>query len=294
MAFTDDIQRLFKQGDIITKLLIINTIAFILLWIIEIVGSISHTNIYFAVLQNIAVPTAVTSLLRKIWTIATFSFFDTAFFSYFCNMILLNWAGRIFLNFMNEKKLLATYILGILSGLLVSIIFSNLTTTDGVLLGPSAAVLAIITAAATYAPNYKIYLLFFGEVSIKVFAIIIAVFECLPLLSTFGHYNPQLLIPTIYVLGGILYGFSWAYLLRKNIDISLWLLRIINNFEQSKNIKKGPSLHTKRHRDEEYISYEEISYDEDEINTILEKISKSGYDSLTKEEKEKLFKQNKK
>ncbi|MCQ2609069.1 MAG: rhomboid family intramembrane serine protease [Bacteroidales bacterium] len=294
MTFTNDIQRLFKQGDIITKLLIINTIAFILLWMVEIVGSISHTNVYYTVLQNIAAPTLAKSFLRKIWTIATFSFFDTAFLSYFCNMIFLNWAGRIFLNFLNEKKFLATYILGIFSGLALSIIGSSLSITQGILLGPAAAVLAVIVAAATYAPNYRIYLLFFGEVPLKVFAIIIAVFECLPLISIFGQYNPQTLASTFYKLGGVLYGFSWAYLLRKNIDISMWLLKFITNVENTRIEKKGPKMYKHTHRDEEYVSYEEVSYDEEEIDTILGKISKSGYDSLTKEEKEKLFKQNKK
>ncbi len=298
MTLVNDIKRLFKQGDIITKLLIINTIAFILLWIVEIIGSISHTNVYSSVLQNIAVPTNIQALVRKFWTIATFLFFDTSFFSYFCNMIILTWTGRIFLNFMNEKKLLATYILGGLSGLLLSVLCSTFSVDSSnamVILGPSAAVLAILTAVATYAPNYKIYLLFFGEVSLKIFAIIFAALECIPLLSALAQGpNPHILFITMYQVGGLLYGFMWAYLLRKNIDISLWFLKIINKIENSSKEKKGPVLHTNRHRDEEYVSYEEVRYDEENIDKILEKISKSGYDSLTKEEKETLFKQSKK
>lgn len=289
MTFFSDLQYRFKQGDILIKLLIINGFCFSLLWIIEIIGNIFSPAIYQAVLANISAPTFIGHFIQKPWTVFTFLLFDTSFWSLFCNMLILLWTGRIFIDIMDEKKLLATYILGGLTGLVLTLCVST-PTTSVTLLSPTAAVLAVMTAIATYSPNYKVFLLFFGEVSLKVIAIIFIAIECIPLLSLANGMNTGLILAANR-LGGILYGFLWVILLKKGTDISHWFLVLLTNIENA--TKKKTKMRVKRHKDESYVSYEEVKYDENEIDKILAKISKSGYDSLTKKEKETLFKQKK-
>lgn len=286
----------FKNGDILTKLLLINGACFLLLWVIEIIADITNTEIYSITKNILAAPTDGIALLKKPWTIVTYMFFDTSFLSLMCNMLFLFWMGRIFIDIINEEHLLATYILGGLAGVALPVLYSLITQTGTVLINPIAAVLAVTVAIATYAPSYKVFLLFFGEVSLKTLAIIIVVVELLPLLSIAStHFSNQVLAVTLCKIGGIVLGFSWAKLYTKGNDISEWVIQLYKKIDFSRKPKSNYRVYKNKKRDESYVDYEEVSPpSQEEIDCILKKISESGYDSLTKEEKETLFRQSKK
>ncbi|MBR5434519.1 MAG: rhomboid family intramembrane serine protease [Bacteroidales bacterium] len=297
MNIRTDIMQEFKRGDYLTKLILINGALFLLLWLIEILASIINPSIYSAIIANISAPTQGSILLHKPWTILTYMFFDTSFLSLLCNMLFLFWMGRLFIDLVNEKQLLATYILGGFAGVALPLICSSATTIMGMLLNPIAAVLAVTAAIATYAPNYRVYLLFFGEVKLKTLAIIIVVVELLPLLSISSQvFQSQVLAVSLCKLGGILYGCLWALLYKKGTDINEWFIRLVTRIEKRET--KTSRIHvTKRNkRDESYVDYEDVTSDTNqaEIDKILKKIAESGYNSLSNEEKENLFRHNNK
>ena len=293
MNIQNDILREFKSGDSLTKLLLINGAAFLLLWIIEIIASISSTGIYSFTLHNIAAPTAVMALLKKPWTIITYMFFDTSFINLMCNMLLLFWFGRILVDITNERKLTAIYVLGGFSGVVLPILVGS--PANGFLLSPIASILAVIAATATYAPNYRVFLLLFGEVSLKILAIIIVAIELLPMIHLASQSSPQLLALSLCKLGGVAFGVCWALCYKKGTDIAHWFETFLTQLTNRNKTKNTFTYTRNNKRDEEYVSYEEVTKtNQEDIDRILKKIAESGYNSLTKEEKETLFKQNNK
>ena len=293
MNIQNDILREFKSGDSLTKLLLINGAAFLLLWIIEIIASVSSTGIYSFTLHNIAAPTAVMALLKKPWTIITYMFFDTSFINLMCNMLLLFWFGRILVDITNERKLTAIYVLGGFSGVVLPILVGS--SANGFLLSPIASILAVIAATATYAPNYRVFLLLFGEVSLKILAIIIVAIELLPMIHLASQSSPQLLALSLCKLGGVAFGVCWEKKNKKGTDIAHWFETFLTQLTNRNKTKNTFTYTRNNKRDEEYVSYEEVTKtNQEDIDRILKKIAESGYNSLTKEEKETLFKQNNK
>ena len=257
MNIQNDILREFKSGDSLTKLLLINGAAFLLLWIIEIIASISSTGIYSFTLHNIAAPTAVMALLKKPWTIITYMFFDTSFINLMCNMLLLFWFGRILVDITNERKLTAIYVLGGFSGVVLPILVGS--SANGFLLSPIASILAVITATATYAPNYRVFLLLFGEVSLKILAIIIVAIELLPMIHLASQSSPQLLALSLCKLGGVAFGVCWALCYKKGTDIAHWFETFLTQLTNRNKTKNTFTYTRNNKRDEEYVSYEEVT-----------------------------------
>ena len=290
--------QLLKQSDWLTKLIFINVGAFVLLWLIEIISAVTSTQIYGFTLANISISTDWHILIRKPWTLLSYMIFETSFLNLFCNLLIFTCFGRIFIELMNDKRLLATYVLGGIAGVLFAIIISiPLSAAGMIVLGPTTAILAVMVAIATYFPNYKVYLAFFGEVSLKVLAIIIAVIELMPLLSLSRQgVTTPFLAPIFCKIGGMLYGFLWAKLLKNGTDISAWFIKLIDRTPAKKTPQFTVNKGSRRQRDESYVDFEEVTEEvsQEEIDRILGKISQTGYDSLTKEEKETLFKQSKK
>ena len=208
------------------------------------------------------------------------------------NMLWLHFGGKIFLQYLNPKQLLSTYILGGISGgLLFVIAYNYIPSLQGYLdgaqaLGASASVLAIIVAIATYTPNYSVQLPFIGFVKLKHIAIFTVALDIIsiPKGNTGGH---------IAHIGGALFGYIYIKHMRKGNDFSKgfssFLERLINTFKPKSKLK---TVHKRAKTDYEFNSGK--SAQQKEIDKVLEKISKSGYESLSKEEKATLFSASKK
>tara|TARA_B100000768_G_scaffold147045_1_gene140370 strand:- start:527 stop:1111 length:585 start_codon:yes stop_codon:yes gene_type:complete len=187
-------------------------------------------------------------------------------------MIWLHFAGKLFLDYFNEKQFFSTYILGgICGGILFILSFNYLpafeiANQNAKAMGASASVLAIMFAISTHIPNYRIQIPFIGMIKIKYLAIALIILDVIsiPKGNAGGH---------IAHIGGALFGYIYAKQLNKGIDISKNLYQLIN-IVSLKNIFKKQNK-TKKNQTK--------------IDTILEKISKSGYSSLNKQEKEILF-----
>lgn len=276
------------QKTILSRLMQINIVIwFVCLFISVFTWLFNISDISF-VTKLFAVPSDISALAEKPWSVFTYMFLQEAFWHLFFNMLMLYYGGKIFLQYFSQKQLLLTYIFGGLVGALFFIlafnafpVFENMKG-QAVALGSSASVLSILIAAATYRPDYTLNLFLLGQVKMKWVAIVFVVIDFLSISkgNSGGH---------IAHLGGALWGFLYAFMLKNNFDI----YRI---FKKKPKIRvktvNTENYHKRPKTDEQYNA--ERAQEQEEIDRILEKIAKNGYSSLSDKEKEFLFRQSKK
>lgn len=296
----DDAKQFFSRKSILNKLIVINLAVFVLvniinlfLWLFKIDSNVDGQAGTSIIINFLAVPADLESLLLRPWTIFTYMILQENFIHLFFNMMVLYFGGRIFLEYLDEQKLLNTYIFGGLVGAGFYIaafnifpVFSN-DLQYSVALGSSASVLAILIAAATYVPEYSVVLLFFGRVKLKYLALVIILIDLLSIQkgNAGGH---------IAHLGGAFWGYLFISQMKHGRNLALnfrWLQfrKKFKVYNSSKNTKKSEPFAAKGRplSDEDYNAMK--NQHQQKIDRILEKISKSGYSSLSKEEKELLF-----
>jgi membrane associated rhomboid family serine protease len=293
MAMIDEIRNSFKGGSSLIKLIYINLAVWIIVNIIEIFFYLTNTHdSYMKFLLYLALPADLSNLVHKPWTLITYMFLHKNFIHILFNLLWLYWFGRIFLQYLDEKKLVGVYLLGGLSGGLLYIITYNLFPVfSGELamshaLGASAAVMAIVIATAVYAPDYHMNLLFIGPVKIIYIALIgFAVTSLFDFsINTGGK---------IAHIGGALFGYLYILRYRSGKDMTRGINRLLDSLFGL--FKPRPKVRVTHRRFEDDMAYNRRKKEEQaEIDRILDKIAKSGYDSLSSKEKEILFKQSKK
>ena len=284
----DGFKQFFLQKSVLSRLMLINIIIWLICLFVSVFTWLFNISDISFVTNLFAVPADLSSLSDKPWTIFTYMFLQEQFWHLFFNMLMLYYGGKIFLQYFSQKQLLITYIFGGVFGALFFIIsfntfpvFGNMKT-DAVALGASASVLSILVAAATYRPEYRLNLFLLGQVKMKWVALIFVVIDILsiPKGNSGGH---------IAHLGGALWGFLYAFMLRKNFDIYLIFKHQPKIRVKSRN---ADNYHQRPKTDEQYNA--ERAQEQEEIDRILEKIAKNGYSSLSDKEKEFLFRQSKK
>ena len=235
-----------------------------------------------------AVPSDISALAEKPWSVFTYMFLQEQFGHLFFNMLMLYYGGKIFLQYFSEKQLLLTYIFGGLFGALFFILAFNAFPVfedmkgHAFALGSSASVLSILIAAATYRPDYTLNIFLLGQVRMKWVAIVFVVIDFLSITkgNSGGH---------IAHLGGALWGFLYAFMLKSDFDI-------YKIFKKKAKIRvktvNSENYHRRPKTDEQYNA--ERAQEQEDVDRILEKIAKSGYSSLSDKEKEFLFRQSKK
>jgi len=286
----EDIKITFKDGNMLTKLIYVNLGVFLLIKIVTIVIVLFNIGSASIFTEWLSVPADVIKLLYKPWTLITYMFLHEEFLHILFNLLWLFWFGKIFLEYFTDKQLLNIYLLGGLSGAFLYIIsynllpiFSNVLPFSSAL-GASAAVMAIVISTAVYVPNYTVYLMFFGPVKLKYIALVSVLLDVVLLLdgNSGGH---------IAHIGGAIFGYYYTIQFKKGREIFSGFSNIVDNtlnlFKYKNNLKVTYK------RSESDINYKKRKNTEQkDIDKILEKISKSGYNSLSKEEKEILFRQS--
>lgn len=293
----EEFKQIFAQGSVLTRLLISNALVWIGIKIIMLGFFLFNIDLSTAsyVIRFFSVPASLGTLVFKPWTLLTYMFLHEDFWHIFFNMLWLYWFGKIFLEYLDGKKMLVVYLLGGIMGAFLYIIsfnifpvFANIKDVSYAL-GASASVLAITIAISTYIPNYSIHLMFLGPVKLKYIALFAIVQDLLSIQNqnAGGH---------IAHLGGALLGYYFIIQLKKGNDISKPIIRFLNTL-QNYFIKEGSGLRvshsnptsSRRNKTDEDFNYEKKQRQK-QMDEILDKISKSGYESLTKEEKDLLFK----
>ncbi|WP_046744224.1 rhomboid family intramembrane serine protease [Kordia zhangzhouensis] len=245
----------------------------------------------------LALPKDLGELLVKPWTIVTYAFMHGGFFHLIFNCIGLYFTGRIFYMFFTEKQFITVYVYGIFAGALAFLLAYNLLPAfagdRATLMGASAAVLAVTAAGATYAPNLIVNL--FGVFPIKYWVLaillVISYIASIPYDNAGGHFAH---------LGGLLIGYIFVKQLQKGNDIGIGFERFWDRLNAFFTTKKKSPLKTVYKKEEKKRSTTTkssastpSSEKQQKIDAILDKISKSGYESLTKAEKDFLFKAGK-
>jgi len=293
MGIWDDIRSTFKNGNNLTKLIYINIAVFVLITIASVLGFLLKNSIISQkALDIISVPASLKTLLARPWSLITYMFTHKDVWHILFNMLWLYWFGRIFLEYLDQRKLVAVYLLGGISGALVYIVSFNIfpvyaeVVAESVAIGASASVMAIVIAIAAYVPDYTVQLFLFGRIKIKYMALAIFV------LTSFMDFSVNSGGKLAH-MGGALFGYIYTLNLRHGRDIGKGFNKIIDFFTTMfKPRKKLKVTHKKVTTEYEYNKIK--SDHQKDINIILDKISKGGYDSLTKEEKETLFKESQK
>jgi len=293
MGIWDDIKKSFRDGSNLYRLIYINIAVFILITFVAIIGFLlNNQEIPVKALNIFAVPSSVGSLFLRPWTLITYMFLHKDIWHILFNMLWLFWFGKIFLEYLDQRKLVAVYLLGGISGAVVYILSFNIfpafagVVSESVAIGASASVLAIVTAIAAYVPDYTVQLFLFGRIKIKYMAL--AIFVLTSVMDFSVNSGGKLAH-----IGGALFGYLYTINLRQGRDVGRGFNKIIDFFATIfKPRKKLKVTHKKAANEYEYnkIKAEQQS----KINLILDKISKGGYDSLTKEEKDTLFRESQK
>lgn len=280
----------FKTSDIATKLIVINVILFLLIRVVAFLFGLSASTL----IQWIALPEDFFKLLLQPWSIVTYSFVHLGLWHLVFNMLVLYWFGSYVLNLFSEKRFLTIYLLGAIAGGILYVLAYNIFPVfsgyTGKLIGASAAVRAIMIFIAAYTPHSKLRIFTFN-ISLWHIGVAVVLLDILQLTSA---NNPGGMLAH---LGGALLGYVYAMQLKKGNDIGVWFENFIAWIVQLfKPKKKKKFKHVYRTTQQKKTRFNKDILNTDKqkkIDALLDKIAKSGYDSLTKAEKEFLFKASK-
>ena len=291
MGIFDDIKKSFYRGSSLTQLIYINIGVFILISLAAIAGFLlTNPLIDETTIKFLAVPASLQALLLKPWTLVTYMFLHKDIWHILFNMLWLYWFGTIFLHILDQRKLVAVYLIGGICGAVLYIASFNVfpvfqgVVSESVAIGASASVMAVVVAIAAYAPDYSVNLLLLGRIKIKYMALAILV------LTSFMDFSVNSGGKLAHI-GGAVFGYIYAMKLRQGRDLGIGMNKIIDFFATIfKPRKKLKVTYKKPVTDYEY---NKVKADRQaKIDEILDKISKGGYDSLTKEEKATLFRES--
>ncbi|MDR2475185.1 MAG: rhomboid family intramembrane serine protease [Bacteroidales bacterium] len=299
----DNLSRSFKRADILMQFISINIGVFVASLVIMLVCKLFNVSSAY-LLDYIELPSELHLFVRQPWTLVTYMFIHYDFMHILFNMLWLYWFGRIFLFLFSGRQLGGLYILGGIGGAVAYLLAFNIFPyfeqfSNRYLLGASASVLAIVVAPAVAAPNFSLRLLFLGKVKLKYIALFSVLIDIYYLSQTTDNPGGH-----IAHLGGALTGFLFARQLSKGKDITAFINKCIDscwNFFQNKPKMKVTSNRTASQSSTHKENAERMTsqpqspttyqqkINNEEIDLILDKLKKSGYDSLSSEEKKSLF-----
>ena len=283
MGFWQDIQSRFGKLNSLEKIIAINVLFFVLPFIVSTVLFLFKTSIsdwfdYVELSANIR-----TAIFRP-WTILSYGFFHASLGHIFWNMMLLYISGDLMLNLFKEKLLLNTFFVGIIAGGVTYLISYNIfpvfSSVEGALIGSSAGVMAVLIFMASYMPNSPIRVFVFS-IPLKYIALAFIFIDLvqIPQSNAGGH---------IAHLGGALWGYVYQRQFLQGNDIGAWFM---NAYEGLKKTLKSTPISNRSKRPRKATTTNAV--DQKKIDAILDKIASSGYESLTKAEKEYLFRAGK-
>lgn len=284
----------FRTGSALTRLIYINCGLFFAITLVSILFLLGGSKeIYYGLLLEwLGVPADPQYLLYRPWTLFTYMFTHFSFLHLLFNMLWLYWFGHFFLTVFSERQLTGVYILGGLMGALLFILcyntfpyFDTLSRLSSWAIGASASVMAIVFAVCIYLPQHQVYIFLLGPVKLIYLALFTAIIDFLSIGS--GNAGGHLAH-----LGGALLGCLFAWGMRANRDCASWITRPAEWLKKHRAVphanmrvkyRQGSAANSQ-------ASHVRQSERHERINEILDKISRSGYESLTREEKESLFK----
>lgn len=286
MNVIDDLKLQYKTGGIVTRLIYWNAALFVLPWLFFALLSLLGINIDY--LQYVSLSSNPELLLWKPWSLLSYSFFHSGIMHIVFNMIVLNFSGRLFMTYFTQKQLLGLYVLSaIFAGITYLVVFYVLNISAPIV-GASAAIMAILVATTTYHPLMDLRLLIIGNAKLWHITAVIIIIDLMQLRSENmgGHISH---------LSGAFFGFIFIKLLQNGTDLSKIVSSVLyffTNLFKKSTTTPFKKVHKNYNKPLIKTAIKIVAKDksQQQIDEILDKISQSGYDSLTKEEKAFLFK----
>ncbi|TAF66513.1 MAG: rhomboid family intramembrane serine protease [Cytophagales bacterium] len=309
-TFANELRNVFRNdNNTLVKIIVICVIVYLIQGIsaVTLLLSLQEYTTYNYLESFFTLPASLDKLLYRPWTVLSYAFLHADPFHLFFNMIFMYWFGRIIVEFIGNKHILSLFVLGAIAGGLFYIGIYNLipffhkNVPHATLIGASAAVYAVVVGAATLVPNYTMYFLFIGPVRIKYIALGYVVISYISLAGSNAGGN-------LAHLGGALMGYIYIVQIKNGRDLGVFIHRFVDfmgrifvrkpkmkvvhrrtttvtTHTTTTNTKGNVQRTTKT-----AVSEDAATTNQAEIDAILDKISATGYDSLSKEEKQKLFK----
>lgn len=286
MSRIDTLRQRFSQFNIAEKLILINVVCFVVPFFLRSIFYLFDLPTQ-SFLSFFELPSLIGDFIYQPWSLLTYGFLHDSIGHIFWNMLLLYYASQFFLNLFSTQRFINVYFMGILLGGLVFIlsyaIFPVFKDQSPQMVGASAGVMAVLIFSCTYMPTQEVRLLFFNIKLMYVgIALVIVDILQIPTGNAGGH---------LAHIGGAALGYIYAQQLQNGKDIGMgferfwkWLVTLFSTQPSMKTVHKTPRRNSKK----------TVQSDQERIDRILDKISASGYDSLTKEEKELLFNAGKK
>jgi membrane associated rhomboid family serine protease len=290
MDIWSDIKASFREGSVITRLIYVNLAVFLVFRIIYVIFFLAGRQ--YALIEWFELPSSIGLLLRQPWSLITYMFLHFDFLHILFNLLVLYWFGRIFLDYYSQKQLLGLYFIGGITGGLLYVlaynilpVFSNVVA-GSFLLGASASIIAVLIAAAFRDPDREIHLFLIGRVPLKFLALFMIFSYIIGISVSNAGGN-------IAHLGGVLAGYWFVARQRKGRDITSGISKTIDGIAGiSKQKRDFRVIHKQPPRDDYEYNRQRMA-DHEELNRILDKIARDGYESLSRSEKETLFKHGK-
>ena len=301
-GFIDNLRSRYAAATVPVRFVMVNVAVFVIVRVLALVCLLFAVDAMPAI-ELLEMPSNPVKFVHQPWSVISYMLLHYDVMHILFNMLWLYWFGAMFHQIFGTRRFVGLYFLGGIGGALLYMLAYNVlplfSSTEGLLLGASASVLAIVAATAVRQPDYKVGLLFFGQISLKWIAIVTIFIDVISIGSSNagGH---------IAHLGGALVGAAFALADRRGTDITAWFNRaidwIVNLTRRRPRVKVGnfhnsPFTRTKQQPRTDKQQYERDNgrrnsmtpAEEAEMDEILKKIKLSGYSSLTAEEKRRLF-----
>ncbi len=282
MSIYEDIRRFFISGNMVNRLIVVNIFAGLIYLFLNLLLGNSLTGVNIRMYYMLSLDPVWD--LKHPWVFITHLFGSVSILHFIFSMFFIYWFGTIIGDLVGDKKILPLYILGGLSGAISFLIlgFLFMPGTIYFIYGLDSIVLSFAIASAVLVPDYQLRLILIGNVRLK---IVVFIFVFIEFLYAVSSYNP------VYFsyIGSVIFGWFYIYSMRRGFDISTKFNKIINIFLSFKN-KQNRNLSVSFKADMKRISNRENDFQhQKELDRILDKIKKEGYENLSEEEKEFLF-----
>ncbi len=292
----EDAKRQFQYGNMVIQIILVNTAIFlsiVVLYALFFLIFQGDTGIIKGVVRWFMVPPSPTGLIWKPWSLFTYMFLHEGLMHFAMNMLLFYIYGRIFQDFLGNRKVLPLYIIGGLAGAAMYWLTGLLGFPSSGMLGASAAVWAVVMATTVLRPDYVIHLIFLGAVRLKYVTLVLMLLTiiAIPGLNTGGEMAH---------IGGMIIGWLFIYLLQNGNDLSVSFNRMWDPIASAfsglfvggaARGRRAPEhnphmrvVKTKRYADDRKKEAQQSR--QERVDEILDKINDSGYDSLTEEDKD--------
>jgi membrane associated rhomboid family serine protease len=291
--------QMLTTGNSLNRIIGINLLIFLVINLLAVILALFQLKAgwYAEITRWLMVPASPVTLLTRPWTLISYMFLHTGFFHILFNMLWFYWIGRIFQEYLGNKKLVSTYILGGLAGAFIYILAFNIfplfrgIMANSFALGASASVLAVVVGTATLLPNYTIRLFLFGNVALKYLVLVMVLIDLLQVSGSNagGHFAH---------LGGAAFGFIYIKQLQAGRDLAKgfnrlldWLVTFFRPGKSKLSVSYRATSKTTPRKAGGTPLVDRIP--QSVVDTLLDKIARQGYDSLSRDEKDILLKASK-